>query len=217
MGKEAGLLKRGIVPASGFLLILLACAGGIEMGFEEPKQENTMLVVGRVLLEIGTTLNAGLYDGEMSVAVVGQTENGKTVGYWTKADAEGYYAFSNVPKGRYMIKTIKAMVRDLGIVTITSRLTGGNNFYFLSKNEIVAFSGNYFPNEPSGRVIDLNHMIVHLEDPDMVRIAVQSNFYSRLSGYKTVTGEILDEGTVPQVFIRKYPDSAWKKELEKAL
>jgi hypothetical protein len=62
----------------------------------------------------------------------------------------------------------------------------------------------------------LNHMIIHLEDPEMVRVAVQSNFYHRLSDYKTVTGETLNEGTVPQVFIKKYPASAWKSELEKA-
>jgi len=195
--------------------VVLACGGGIELGFKEPTQENTMLVVGRVLLEIGTTLSAGMYEGDISVAIVGQTEDGKTVGYWTQADPEGYYAFANVPKGRYMVKTVKAMVRDLGLITITSRLTGGNNFYYLSKDEFVTFSGNYFPFEPVGRVIDLTHLVVHLEDPEMVRVAVQTNFYPKLSAFKTVTGEMLNAGTVPQYFLLKYPDTAWKSDLEK--
>ena len=112
----------------------------------------------------------------MSVAIVGKTEYGKTIGYWTKTDVDGYYAFANVPRGSYMVKTIKATVRDLGVVTITSRLTGGNNFYYLSNEEYVAFSGDYFPFEPVGRIVDLQHMIVHLEDPDMVRMNVQTNF-----------------------------------------
>ena len=208
--------RRTVILFIGVLTLALACGGGIELGFKEPLQDDGMLVVGRVLLEIGTTLTAGVYNGELMVGIVGQTENGKTVGFWTKADAEGYYAFANVPKGRYMVKTIKAMVQDLGVVTVTNRLTGGNNFYYLSKDEYVAFSGDHFPFEPTGRVIDLTHLVLHLEDPEMVRVAVQSNFYPKLSEYKTVTGEILNEGTVAHAFIMKYPDSAWRSELEKA-
>ena len=124
------MIKSSIMLVFTIMMIIMGCGGGIELSFKEPTQTDTMLVIGRVLLEIGTTLNAGIHHDEMSVAIVGETEKGKTIGYWTRTDPEGYYAFANVPKGRYMVKTIKATVRDLGLVTITSRLTGGNNFYY---------------------------------------------------------------------------------------
>ena len=211
------MLKKFVLLLAAVGLFSLSCGGGLELGFKEPTQNDTMLVVGRVLLEIGTTLTAGIYDGELSVGIVGQTDAGKIVGYWTKADLDGYYAVADVPKGRYMIKTLRAMVRDVGVVTITSRLTGGNNFYFLSKDEFVPFSGDYFPFKPQGRVVDLTHLVVQLEDPSLAKIPVQSRFYETLSQYKTVTGQVRNEGPVARYFLNKYPDSLWKIELEKAL
>lgn len=211
------MFKTSAILIICIVTIFMACGGGLELSYKEPSQDDTMLVVGRVLLEIGTTLTAGIYDGELLVAVVGQSEKGKTIGYWAKADIEGYYALADVPKGKYMVQTIKAMVRDVGIVTITSRLIGGNNFYFLSKNEFVPFSGDYFPYEAVGRVIDLKHMVIRLEDPAIAKIPVQSNFFPKLSSYKTVTGEILNQEPVPQYFINKYPESAWKADLTKCL
>ena len=217
MKKEMVMFKFSIILILLTAMFFLTCGGGLELAFQEPSQNDTMIVVGRILLEIGTTLTAGIYDGDLSVAIVGQSENGKTIGYWTKADAEGYYVFADVPKGQYMVKTIKAMVRDVGVVTITSRLVGGNNFYFLSSAEFVPFSGDYFPYKAAGRVLDLRHMVIRLDDPELAKIPIQSSFYLKLSDFKTVTGAILNEAPVPQYFINKYPDSAWKAELAKTL
>jgi len=207
---------------AGILFICLwalwiSCGAGLEMGFNEPSSNDTMLVVGRIMLEIGTTLTAGIYDGEMSVAVVGQDEKGKTIGFWTKTDPEGYYAFADVPRGKYMVKTIKAMVRDVGLVTITSRLTGGNNYYYFSKEEFVPLTGDYFPYEAAGRVLDLRHLVIRLEDPDLAKIPVQSSSFVRLSDYRTVTGEIIKAAPVPQHFVDQYPESAWKSDLINSL
>ncbi len=206
-----------------FLAGLLAgCGGSMKTLQEPPTSENTILIVGQVLLEnnfYNTNQTEVVKDG-IQVAIIGEVnKNGKKkiVGYWATTDPNGYFYLADVPPGKYNIKGIKGVVSRGTLVTITNPLKYSGSVFQIQPGEIVIFDGKIFPFSPQNRVIDLQHNLFIIDKTSERTGNVNHMAMLALKNVKLVTGEVANEDPVPKYFIQKYPNSPWKPYLEKLL
>jgi len=196
---------------------LLDCAGTASHGFKEPTAEETMLVVGSVILEDNYyTEEVAVYKKGMEVAVLGQTEAGERLALWTTTDENGYFAIADVPKGEYVLKAIRILIGRGSFVTIENRLRVSSDVYMLSNKQTVIFRGEYFPFEPKERIVSLQHNHFVLDRMSQSTHRVNYSAKNRLQDLKLVSGETYSAPPVEEYFIEKYPQSAWVPQLKKA-
>jgi hypothetical protein len=196
--------------------IFLSCAGGLK-GFKEPTSADTMLVVGRVVLEDNYyTEELGTYFADIEVAVLGKTEDGKTQAMWANTDENGYFALADVPKGEYVLKGIRALIGTGALVTVTNRLRLSTDVYVISARPQVIFNGQYFPYEPVGRIQSLQHNIFRLDRMSKTTNQVNYTVKHSLAEYKLNDGKVVNDGPVEEYYMSKYPDSAWNSALQES-
>ena len=204
-------IKFSLLTLSVFCLW---CASTVK-GFVEPTQDNTMLVVGRVIVEDnGFTDKLAVYKKNIRVGIMGKSDQGKDSGYWTKTDENGYFFLADIPKGEYALKSIQLGVGYGESVTINNRLNGAGDGFLLTNKDNIIFNGIYFPYEPVNRIQCLKHNIFTLDVTNKRVMAVRFDTLAKLKEIKLHTGEQLDAETVEQYFIEKYPTSAWRSSLE---
>ena len=196
--------------------LVLSCASGMQ-GFKEPTSDNTMLVVGRAIIEDNYyTEELGIYKGSIEVGVLGKTAEGKTVALWAATDQNGYFSLADVPKGEYVIKGVRALIGRGSYVSIVNRLRLSTDVYTVSGQATILFNGEYFPYEATGRVQSLQHNIFRLDRMSSTTNQVNYVVNNALKGYKLATGEVLNDGPVEEYFIQQHPESAWKNALSES-
>ena len=196
---------------------LMGCAGTASHGFKEPTSEETMLVVGAVILEDNYyTEEVAVYKKSIEVAVMGKSEAGEKLAFWTTTDENGYFAIADVPKGEYALKAIRILIGRGSFVTIENRLRVSSDVYMLSSKQTVIFRGEYFPFEPKERVVSLQHSHFVLDRMSQSTRRVNYLAKSRLQDLKLVSGETYSAGPVEEYFVQKYSESAWVPHLKKA-
>ena len=199
------------------LSVLAAGCTGTYKGFTEPTSKNTMLVVGRVIVEDkGYTERPAVYKDALRVAIYGVGTDGEEYGEWVTTDENGYYALANMPMGEYVIKAIRLTVGAGQLLTIENRLNFSDDPYLITNREFFIFDGGYFPFEPVGRIQSLKHHIFTLDQSNKNILMVRNVALYVLKDYELHNGEVLNDGPVEEYFIKKYPNSAWKEDLEES-
>jgi len=203
-------------------IVFASCGGSLKTLNELPTSENTVLIVGQVVLENNfyNTNQTEVVKNGIQVAVIGQIEkNGKKkiVGYWTTTDENGYFYLADVPNGTYNLKGIKGVVSRGTLVTITNPLKYTGSVFQIQPGEIVIFDGRFFPFKPQNRIVDLQHNLFVIDKTSERTGSVNHMAYMSLKHAKLVTGETITEPPVPKYFLEKYPTSPWKPYLEKLL
>jgi len=200
----------------GLLIFICGCVESYK-GFTEPKSENSMLVVGCVIVEDkGYTENPQVYKENLRIAIYGLAEDGTEIGVWARTDENGYFVIANVPKGEYAIKAIQLTVGAGQFLTIENRLGFSDDAYIITNREFFIFDGGYFPFEPVGRIQSLKHHIFTLDQSNRNILMVRNMVLYRLNDYELHTGEKLKAEPVEKYFIKKYPKSAWNEYLEES-
>jgi len=196
------------------LIFISGCAQHFK-GFAEPETENSMLVVGRVIVEDkGYTEKLEVYKKDLRIAIYGVEDDGDETGVWVTTDENGYFVLANVPKGEYAIKAVRLTVGAGQLLTIENRLSFGNDPYLITNREFFIFDGGYFPFEPFGRIQSLKHHIFTLDQSNRNILMVRNTSMYSLKDYMLHNGEVLNAGPVEKYFINKHPDSGWNKYLE---
>lgn len=208
------------VLITGFFLT--SCGGSLKTLNEPPTSENTVIIVGQVILQNNfyNSNQTEVVKNGIQVAVIGQIKkNGKkkTVGYWATTDDNGYFYIADVPNGVYNLKGIKGVVSRGTLVTITNPLKYTGSVFQIQPSEIVIFDGRFFPFKPQNRVVDLQHNLFVIDKTSERTGSVNQMAYMTLKNAKLVTGETISEPPVPKYFLKKYPTSPWKPYLEKLL
>jgi hypothetical protein len=203
-------MKRiAVIPLVLMAALILSCAAGLQ-GFKEPTSDNTMLVVGQVLIEDNYyTEETAVYKASIEVAVMGKTSEGKRLGLWANTDENGYFSIADAPKGEYVIKGVRALIGRGSLVNITNRLRLSTDVYTVSGQSTMLFNGEYFPFEPVGRIQSLQHNIFRLDRMSSTTNQVNHMVSNFPKDIKLVDGEILTAGPVEEYFIQKHPASAW--------
>ncbi len=208
--------KLLLLAVLGALVFSMSCASGLS-GFKEPTSDDTMLVIGRVIIEDNYyTQETAVYKEGIEVGILGRTAEGKDLALWAHTDENGYFALADVPKGEYAIKAVRALISRGSLVTIVNRLRLSTDTFMLSSKSSIIFNGQYFPFEPVGRVLSLQHNIFQLDRMSATTNQVNYVLKHSLKNFKLVDGEVLNDGPVEEYFIKKYPDSAWRKALEES-
>ena len=204
-----------ILLLAAFALIA-GCGGGLS-GFKEPTADNTLIVVGRVIIEDNYySQETGVYKQDLEIAILGKTEDGKALGLWTSTDENGYFAIADVPKGEYVLKGVRTLIGRGSQITITNRLRLSSDQYMVTTRPTVLFNGQYFPYEATGRVVSLQQNIFTLDRMSSQTNQVNYKVKHTLQNVELVNGETLNDGPVEKVFIEKYPNSAWQAALEES-
>jgi hypothetical protein len=174
-----------------------------------------MLIIGRVILEDrGFSDKLKVYKKNIEVAIFGKSKDGKEVGFWVRADENGYFASANVPAGEYALKGIRLSVGYGDLIIIENRLSAPSDPFILTYKTELIFNGNYFRLGPSGRVQNLLHNIFSLDYNNRTLRQVRTMTSYTLTDVNLFDGEILNAGTVEEYFIQKYPESLWREVLE---
>ena len=198
------------------LILFHECAQQYK-GFTEPTSENSMLVIGRVIVEDkGYTEKPEVYKDGLRIAIYGKGEDGSETGVWATTDENGYYVIANLPIGEYVIKAIRLTVGSGQLLTIENRLSYSDDPYLITNREFFIFDGDYFPFEPVERVQSLMHHIFILDVSNRNILMVRNVVMHSLKDVMLNNGEVLNEGSVETYFIQKHPDSAWNKFLEES-
>ena len=194
----------------GFTLIVMIFIFGCTesyKGFAEPKSENTMLVIGQVIVEDkGFTENPQVYRENLRIGIYGLAEDGTEIGEWARTDSNGYFVLANVPKGEYAIKAIQLTVGAGQLLTIENRLGFSDEPYIITNREFFIFEGGYFPFEPVGKIQSLKHHIFTLDQSNRNILMVRNMALFTLKNYELHNGDILTArtgGTIGKTYLVK--------------
>lgn len=210
------MLLKMIGITLGFVIFICGCSESYK-GFTEPTSENSMLVVGRVIVEDkGYTENPQVYKENLRVGIYGLAEDGTEIGEWARTDENGYFVLANLPKGEYAIKALQFTVGAGQFVTVENRLGFSDEPYIITNREFFIFEGGYFPYEPTGRIQSLKHHIFTLDQSNRNILQVRNVALYKLKDYQLHTGEVLNAEPVEMYFVKKYPKSGWNKDLEES-
>jgi hypothetical protein len=210
------MLLKKISIMLGLLMFIYGCASS-HKGFTEPTSENSMLVVGQVIVEDkGYTENPQVYKEYLRVGIYGLAEDGTEIGEWARTDSNGYFVLANVPKGEYAIKALQLTVGNGQLITIENRLGFSDEPYIITNREFFIFEGGYFPFEPVGRIQCLKHHIFTLDQSNRNILQVRNMALYKLKDIELHNGEMLNAEPVEMYFIKKYPTSGWNKYLEES-
>lgn len=194
--------------------VIAGCGGGLS-GFKEPTLDNTMIIVGRVIIEDNYySQETGVYKQDLEIAILGKTPDGKSLGYWTSSDKDGYFAIADVPEGEYVLKGVRTLIGRGSQITINNRLRLSSDQYMVTSKPTVIFNGQYFPYEKTGRVISLQQNIFTLDRMSAQTNQVNYKVKHTLQNVELVNGETLNDGPVEKHFMELYPASAWQSDLE---
>jgi len=208
------MVLKNVIIATAMLILFHGCSQSFK-GFTEPTSENTMLVIGRVIVEDkGYTERPEVYKKDLRIAIYGKGKDGTEQGIWARTDENGYFVLSNVPMGEYAVKAVQLTVGSGQFLSIENRLGFVDDPYLIVNREFFIFEGDYFPFEPVGRIQSLKHHIFTLDQSNRNILQVRNLALYQLNDYELHTGEMLTAEPVEQYFIAKYPNSAWKEELE---
>jgi len=193
---------------------IMSCGGtGGYYKFTEPEDGESMIVVGRIIVEDNYyTEHFEVITAGIEVAVYGKTEDGQKLALWTQSDKNGYFALANVPKGEYTLKGFRATLLNGTRVTISNPLLGERKHFHINQNENILFEGEYFAFESTGRVISLKHNLFRL-NPQQSMFPLESKTLQILEKVKLVDDRILTDEPVELYFVGKYPESEWTDEL----
>lgn len=199
-------------------IILLSCAAGVQYyKFAEPTSNDTMLVVGRVLMEDNEY--SGRHDvvtSGIEVAILGLPDSSSDVtGLWAMTDRNGYFALANVPQGIYALKGIRVTLSDGQRIILSNPLIKERSFFRFNppNTETILIEGDNFILQPVGRVISLQHNIFRL-NPKATMFSLESDTKQILKNIKLVNGKVANDPTVEEYFLEHYADTQWGKDLE---
>lgn len=199
------------------LSVLMGCASFALQGFKEPTSDETMLVIGAVILEDNNyTEETAVYKKGIEVAVLGKSETGENLAFWTTTDENGYFAIADVPKGEYVLKGIRVLIGKGSLVTIENRLRVSSDVYMITTKPTIIFKGDYFPFESKERIASLQHSFFMIDRMSKSTRRVNYSVKNKPDNVKLVIGETYSADPVEKYFIDKYPESAWVPQLKKA-
>lgn len=208
-------MKRKMLLFSiGVFLLMAACASSIKYGFNEPTSDETLIVVGRLIVHSGPERDLDeVTKDKISVALLGRTTNGKTLSIWIETDENGYFAVADVPKGTYAIKAIRTML-GIQYLNMVNELKYPTSLFRVMDDDFFPFTGDYYPFEAEGRVLSLKHNIITILPLNAsVNPIIQDTHYL-LKDFQLADGETLNAGPVEEYFMKKYPDSQWMDALK---
>ncbi len=194
--------------------LLLSCAAGVHYyKFEEPSSDDSLLLVGRIIVEDNQF--TGRYDvikSGIEVAVLGRPENSEITGLWTTTDENGYFAIANAPKGDYALKGIRLTLSNGRRITLSNPLLKDVNYFRFNSGENILMQGDYFAFKPIGRVLSFQHNLFRL-NPKASMFSLEYDIQPRLDHYKLVDGSVVNDGPVEEYLLKKYPDTQWRDAL----
>ena len=125
------IMKRVRVALICVLLLGLKCSTTkMFYKFEEPENLDSMLVVGRVILQdYNFTERIDVMYSNIEVAVFGRSDEGEKLGMWATTDKNGYFALANVPSGQYTLKGIRATLSTGTRIIISNPLLQERHFF----------------------------------------------------------------------------------------
>jgi len=198
-------------------LLILACAQGVQ-NLDEPNSSESMLVIGRVIIEGQTDYNiTEIVRKGNKIGIFGLTEAGEQVHYYAYTDANGYFALPNVPPGQYAIQGVNAYIHQVGTYTLYNPLEQGGSVFRFNRGEYYTFGGEYFPFQTRGRVLSLQNHIFRIMLVNRSLRPLGHQIYPRLENVELLDGTVLNDGAVESYYIDLFPSSAWVSELEKSL
>jgi len=212
--QERKIMKKVTLIFLPFVL-LLACAAGVSYyKFAEPVSDDSMLVVGRIIVEDNQFSGRfQVVKSGIEVAILGQPEGSPNVtGLWAHTDNSGYFALANVPKGNYALKGIRFTLSTGVRVTLVNPLIRDLDYFRFNPMENILIEGNYFRLKPVGRVLSLQHNLFRL-NPKNSSYALENDTVAAVNNYKLVDGSTLNDSLVEEYFINKYPDTVWRDDL----
>lgn len=207
---------KKVIMILAVLVLISGCAETYK-GFTEPTSENSMLVVGQVIVEDkGYTEKPEVYKENLRIAIYGRGEDASETGVWATTDENGYFVLANVPMGEYVIKAVQLTVGAGQLLIIENQLSFSDDPYLITNREFFIFDSEYFPFEPAGRIQSLKHHIFTLDQSNKNILMVRNTALYTLKNYELYNGEVLNAEPVEKYFIKKYPNSGWNKYLEES-
>jgi hypothetical protein len=205
------VLKHFIVVG----IILVGCAGTIRQGFKEPSSVDSMLIIGSIIVEDNYyTKEIGVYRDGIEVAILGRTEKGKALAFWTVTDKNGYFSIGDVPKGEYTLKGFHVLLKDGSYVTVSNRLNYISDPFLVAESELIIFEGREFTIKPVNRIVNLQHNHFILTAMSRGSRIVNHTVLSIIDSERLVDGKVYSEGPVVEYIMKKYPESQWISELK---
>ncbi len=207
-------MKRVRVALICVLLLGLACSTTkMFYKFEEPESLDSMLVVGRVILQdYNFTERIDVMYSNIEVAVFGRSDEGEKLGMWATTDKNGYFALANVPSGQYTLKGIRATLSTGTRIIISNPLLQERHFFRFHVDENIVFDGDYFAYDRTGDIVSLKHNLFKL-NPKATMFALEHRALQTLDNVELVDGRVVEAGPVEEYFVEKYPESHWVDEL----
>lgn len=196
------------------LVLFLSCATSkMFYRYEEPESLDSMLVVGRVILQdYNFSERIDVIYSNIEVAVYGRSDEGEKLGMWTTTDKDGYFALANVPSGQYTLKGIRFTLSTGMRVILANPLLRERHFFRFNVDENIVFDGDYFAFDRTGRIVSLKHNLFKL-NPKATMFALEHRALQTLDNVELVNGRVVEAGPVEAYFVQKYPDSEWVDEL----
>lgn len=187
---------------------LLNCSSSVQMVPEPVEQKD--LLIGSLIFDIdGYQDNFQTIFKNIEVAIIGRyVQDGqlKNFGHWVTTDENGYFYIANVPDGEYAIKGFRVQLIGLGNIGIENELDDPEqNYYELSDEEMIGFSGELLDTRSHQRIVNFKHNIFTLH---RTRIVDHKRF-DRLQNIKLSTGEVLNDPPVPVYFMERFEGSGW--------
>ena len=214
IGSNKRMKKWILLLTATFLLGNFLNCAGLHPGFENPKNDTSVLLIGSLIVDVFEYHHiTDTYNYATDVAILGRVEEAGKIKeklFWTKTDAHGYFYLANKPPGEYRIKGFR--VKILGsedLITVVNDLTDSTEHFRVVKRPVIKKSGNYFPYKPKNRVVDFGHNYFFLDRGKEVHY---KHFY-RIKDLRLVTGTHLNEPPVAYYFSAEHPKSLWQKYL----
>lgn len=192
------------------ILVLIEGCASVVTTFQEPKDQNSVLVIGSVIVDLfeyrgrSTTYHDGL-----DVVIAARFKhNGKIIhkNYWVKTNSRGYFVLSNVAPGDYTVRGFQIKIAGSSFkINVASPLRKENDEFLVVGPSKIPKGAFYFSNFKQGRIIDLSHNYFIVDRGEIVH----HKSYFRYDNIKMVTGKIILEPDVMTYFKRRFQDSQW--------
>jgi len=208
-------MKKKFIPLFLLLIIFFSCAGTLP-SLKEP-EEGKNLIIGSIIFENRGYQNRNdVYFDNIDVAIIGHyEENGKEkiFGKWTRTNKSGYFFIPNVPDGKYALKAIRVNMSGQAFLTIANEFRTMVDNYKTWPSENIAFSGEYFDNQPKENIVNLKHNYFTFFQNQEIRYGS----YDKIDEFQASNGEKISRPMIFQYFIEQYPESGWKSKLTNIL
>lgn len=195
-----------------YLLLSISGCSFMGSGLQEPKDENSVIVVGGITIDLFEYRNSTqTYRSNVEVIVAGRYEQeGKTIhkNFWVTTDNRGYFFLSGVPEGDYALIGFRFQtVGPSYFLTVVNQMNSENDKFEVLPTAKLPAQTSVFKYPARGSIVSLrqNYFIIDRGQD------VHQKVYYRYDNLRLATGKTLLEPGVVSYFRNLYPESSWFK------